>query len=665
MSTQDFIINEDSAYLSTVDTEALIARGYELGIVTGTQSVNELLHELQIHQFELEIKNEELLRTQVSLAGSRDRYFDLYEFAPVGYFTITQEGLITEMNLKAALLLGFDCSHLIQRHFVTIVVDQDKDRWHILFQPSAESATNEYELHKTPTFNKRGLPSGTLVIGRDISEKKAAERKLRVAYAAIESQEAIVISDANNHIIYINSAYTRLTGYSNEDVLGKSADIVKSGIHDQAFYKEILLELKLNKFWQGEIWDRRKNGEIYPKWLTINSVSGPDDVVHNYVGAFTNLSEHKEAKDAIYRLAFYDPLTALPNRRLLKDRMALALTNSNLSLHYGAVLMMDMDNFKFINDTMGHAVCDLLLIELAQCLKTCVREGDTVARLGGDEFVIMLEILSKDETQAALHAEMLAQKILKSSSQPFLIKGKELHCTLSIGVSMFGMQSASCEEMLKRADVAMYQAKAAGRNPISFYDRSLHQALELRLAILSELHQALPNNQLKLYYQAQVDTNYNIIGAEALLRWQHPQRGLVGPNDFISLAEESGLIVPIGMWVLMTACHQLKLWEQSPATAGISIAVNMSAKQFGQTDFVEQVCSILDKTGVKASLLKIELTESLVLLDIVKTIQKMESLKLLGIRFSIDDFGTGYSSLSYLKKLPISQLKIDRSFVAK
>lgn len=535
----------------------------------------------------------------------------------------------------------------------------------VLTESDAESAANfhEYEIHKMPIFNRCGDPNGVMVIGRNVTEKKTAERNLRVADAVMESQEAIIISDANNRIIYINDAYSKLTGYSKQDSLGKKTDIVKSGCHDQAFYQQMWHELSHNKFWQGEIWDRRKNGEIYPKWLTINAVAGPDGVIHNYVGSFTDLSEHKEAKDAIYRLAFYDPLTALPNRRLLNDRMQLALSNSNRSLYYGAVLMMDIDHFKFINDTMGHAVGDLLLIELAQCLKNCIREGDTVSRLGGDEFVILLEILSKDARQATLHAEIIAQKILMSASAPFLINGKELHCTLSIGVSMFSMPSTSCEEMLKRADVAMYQAKSAGRNGVSFYDPSLHHALEARLTLMSELHHALSKNQLKLYYQAQVDSAYQIVGAEALLRWQHPQRGLVAPDAFISLAEESGLIVPIGMWVLMSACKQLKLWEQSPATAHITIAVNVSAKQFGQADFVEQVCAILDETGIKASLLKIELTESLVLVDVKKTIKKMESLKLLGISFAIDDFGTGYSSLSYLKKLPISQLKIDRSFV--
>ena len=523
---------------------------------------------------------------------------------------------------------------------------------------------HEFEVLKTPTFNEHGERKGLIVIGRDITDKKLAERNLRVADAAIESQEAIVISDANNHIIRINSAYTRLTGYSKEDVIGKSSSILKSGRHDKAFYEKMWGALAENKFWQGEIWDRRKNGEIYPKWLTINAVSGPDGVIHNYIGTFTDLSEHKEAKEAIYHLAFYDSLTDLPNRRLLRDRMNLALSNSGRSQHYGAVLMIDLDHFKFINDTKGHAIGDLLLIGMASRLKSCVRDGDTVARLGGDEFVIMLEILSKDANQAALQAESLSKKILKAGNQPFLIAGEELHCTLSIGISLFTMPVTTSEEMLKRADVAMYQAKSAGRNGIRFFDPDLHKSLEKRLKILSELHHALPRNELNLFYQAQVDCKSKVIGAEALLRWAHPQRGLVSPDDFITLAEESGLIIPIGLWVLLTACTQLKIWEENPLTNHLILAVNVSARQFGQSDFVEQVCRVLEETGAKATLLKIELTESLVLQDVTNTVEKMDALKLLGICFSIDDFGTGYSSLSYLKKLPISQLKIDRSFVS-
>jgi diguanylate cyclase (GGDEF)-like protein/PAS domain S-box-containing protein len=536
----------------------------------------------------------------------------------------------------------------------------------LLFEESVVDVAGHlrsYEVRRSPIFTKNGNRNALVVIRTETTELKLAEHNLRIADIAIESQEGIVISDAENRILRINSAFTRMTGYSPEDVIGKTTAILKSGRHDKAFYQAMWKALIENKFWQGEIWDRRKNGQIYLKWLTITAVTGPGQEVQNYVGTFTDLSEHKEAKEAIYRLAFYDPLTDLPNRRLLHEHMNIALSNSAHYQHYGAVMMIDIDHFKFINDTKGHAVGDFLLIEMAQRLKSSVRESDYVARLGGDEFVIMLDILSKDVDQATLQAAALSKKIMKMVEQPFLIAGEELHCTLSIGISLFTMPLSTSEEMLKRADVAMYQAKTAGRNTMRFFDPGLHASLEKNQAILSELYQALPKDQLKLYYQAQVSGKYHILGAEALLRWEHPERGLVSPDDFIPLAEQSGLIIPIGLWVLQTACTQLKLWEVNPLTRSLTIAVNVSARQFGQSDFVEQVCKVLEDTGSKASLLKIELTESLIIQDIAKTIKKMELLKLLGISFSIDDFGTGYSSLSYLKRLPINQLKIDRSFV--
>lgn len=521
----------------------------------------------------------------------------------------------------------------------------------------------EYEVRRSPIFAKNGARKWLVIVRREITERKMAERNLRVADAAIESQEAIVISDDSNRILRINHSFTRMTGYSAEDVIGETTAILKSGRHDKSFYQAMWRSLKEKKFWQGEIWDRRKNGQIYLKWLTITAVTGPDNKVHNYIGTFTDLSEHKEAKEAIYRLAFYDPLTDLPNRRLLREHMNQVLNNSAHGFHCGAVFMIDIDHFKLINDTKGHAIGDLLLIEVAKRLKSCVREGDTVARLGGDEFVIMLNNLNEDESKAAFQAEALSKKLLMAIEQPFFIDGQELHCTLSIGISMFTTPASSSEEMLKHADVAMYQAKSAGRNAARFFDPGLHASLENRQAILNELYQALPKNQLKLYYQAQVNHKNEIFGAEVLLRWEHPQRGTVSPRDLIPLAEQSGLIISIGLWVLHTACIQLKLWEENPLARNLSLAVNVSARQFSQSEFVEQVSKALEETGAKATLLKIELTESLVLNDITDTIEKMEALKLLGIRFSIDDFGTGYSSLSYLKRLPINQLKIDRSFV--
>jgi len=519
------------------------------------------------------------------------------------------------------------------------------------------------EIRKVPIFGENGERKRLVVIAHDITEERATQRNLRIAEAAIELLDAVVITDANNRIVRVNHSFTTLTGYFPEEVIGKTSAILKSGRHDKAFYKTMWETLANKKKWSGEIWDRRKNGEIYPKWLSISAVAGPDGAIHNYVGAFTDLSEHKEAKEEIHRLAFYDPLTDLPNRRLFRDRLELSLTKSTRNLYYGAVLMVDLDNFKRINDTKGHATGDRLLIEVAQRLRTCVREGDTVARLGGDEFVIMLEFLSQDAKLASIQAEVVGRKILSSIDQDFLISGQSIHTSLSVGISLFTMPTTSSEELLKRADAAMYQAKSAGRNTMCFFDPKLHASLEHRLAIESELRKALPENQFKLYFQAQVTHQDQVLSAEVLLRWEHPQRGFVSPEEFIPIAEETGLILPIGYWVLITACQQLKAWEANHLTNHLSLSINVSAREFGQPDFVEQVCKVLDETCAKASLLKIEITESLLIKDINDTIKKMESLKLLGIRFSVDDFGTGYSSLSYLKKLPISQLKIDRSFV--
>lgn len=521
----------------------------------------------------------------------------------------------------------------------------------------------EFSVRKAPLFKENGERKGMVVIGRDITDIRLAEQELRIAAIAIESQEGVMITDANKRIVRVNRAFTRLTGYSAEEVIGKTPTILKSGRHNKDFYQTMWEKLIPEKCWQGEVWDRRKNGEIYPKWLTISAVTDPAGQVTHYVGAFTDLSEHKDAQAAIHRLAFYDPLTDLPNRRLLNDHLELAMTVSAHNRHYAAIMMIDLDNFKAINDTKGHGIGDQLLVEVAQRLKACVRQGDTLARLGGDEFVIMLENLNTEEDKAAMQARGVGEKVLKAINQPYLLGGHKHQSSASVGISLFTNHDASSEEILKRADAAMYQAKNAGRNTMRFFNPDMQASLESRMTLESELHQALPQNQLQLYYQIQVDNMRRVFGAEVLLRWEHPQQGLVSPAEFIPLAEESGLILPIGEWVLRTACMQLKEWANDPLTKDLQLAVNVSPRQFRHPDFVNQLCKILVQTGANATRLKLELTESLILHNVTETIEKMETLKLLGIRFSMDDFGTGYSSLSYLKKLPLNQLKIDQSFV--
>ncbi len=378
---------------------------------------------------------------------------------------------------------------------------------------------------------------------------------------------------------------------------------------------------------------------------------------------FQRKLRHKQAEEEVERLAFYDPLTSLPNRRLLHDRLQHALSVTDRHSYHGAVLFIDLDDFKTLNDTKGHSVGDLLLIEVARRLKTCVREGDTVSRVGGDEFVIILEELSDDLAQATAQTETVGNKMLAAIGQPYTLKGCEYQCSTSIGISLFCNREITEEELLKRADTAMYQAKNAGRNTLRFYDATMQEVLESRAALESELRMALSKQQFRLYYQVQVDSQNRVLGAEALIRWINPQRGMVSPIDFISIAEGAGLIVAIGQWVLKTACGQLQRWQSDALSRDLTIAVNVSAAQFRQHDFVAQVRHILHESGAKPAKLKLELTESLLLSSVDETIAKMRELKLLGICFSLDDFGTGYSSLQYLKLLPLDQLKIDQSFV--
>ena len=370
-----------------------------------------------------------------------------------------------------------------------------------------------------------------------------------------------------------------------------------------------------------------------------------------------------QAEEDIKHLAFFDPLTDLPNRRLLIDRLNHAFTSSSRSGREGAILFIDLDNFKDINDTLGHDIGDLLLQQIAQRLNSCVREDDTVARLGGDEFVVMLENLSKQHIKAATQARVVSEKILATINQPYQLATHEYHTGASIGIVLFSDHGNTVVELLKRADIAMYQAKKAGRNTLRFFNTKMQDVINARTALEGELRKALENRQFHLYYQIQVDSSHRPLGAEVLIRWIHPERGVVSPAQFIPLAEETGLILPIGQWILETVCTQLKAWEQDALTRDLVLAVNVSARQFRQTDFVAQVQATVQRHAINPMRLKLELTESMLVKNIEDTITIMSTLKATGIHLSLDDFGTGYSSLQYLKKLPLDQLKIDQSFV--
>ena len=514
------------------------------------------------------------------------------------------------------------------------------------------------------TFVPLSSTASYIAISTDITAQKQTEEKLRIASIAFETHEAIVVTDMQARIINVNHAFEQLTGYSAAEAIGQNPKILQSGRHDQMFYQDMWATLLKDGIWSGEMWDRRKDGSVYPKWLTISAVRNEKQEATNYVAIFMDISERKRAEEEIQRLAFYDTLTELPNRRLLMDRLIQSLIASERSGSFGALLFMDMDNFKILNDTQGHDVGDMLLIEVARRLKSSVRESDTVARLGGDEFVVILQGLGSSELLAANQAEDVAEKIVAALSETYHLGKHEHHSSVSIGVGLFLGRGTTVDELLKRADTAMYQAKSAGRNAVRFFETDMQKAVESRAMLEKELRQALTkDDELQLYYQMQVDRKLRIIGAEALLRWINPERGFVSPAQFIPLAEESGLILQIGLWVLETACRQLKQWQQSPSTRHLQLAVNVSARQFRQPNFVAQIGELLKKYDIDPTRLKLELTESIVLTDVNETVQKMLALKQLGVQFSMDDFGTGYSSLSYLKQLPLDQIKIDQSFV--
>ena len=520
-----------------------------------------------------------------------------------------------------------------------------------------------FDIIATSIQNGDGTISKLEVI-RDVTELRKSEQELRIAAKAFDSQEGMFITDTSGVIQRVNKAFVETTGYSAEEAIGKTPAILKSGKHDAEFYQTIRKALECDGNWQGEIWNRRKNGEIYPEWQTISAVKGTDGQATHYVSVFTDISLRKKSEEQIRNLAFYDPLTQLPNRRLLLDRLHQALALSVRNDRQGALLFIDLDNFKSINDTQGHAVGDLLLIDVADRLLGCVREGDTTARLGGDEFVVLLEDLDTDEQIAANQAETVGEKIRETIGQPYFINDHEYHSTASLGITLFRGKVKTMEEMLKRADVALYQAKAEGRNTLRFFDPAMQAAVTARVSLESDLRRAiLEQEQLELYYQAQVNSAGRLTGAEALVRWRHPSRGMVSPAEFIPLAEESGLILPLGHWVLATACQQLAAWAKHPGTAHLTVAVNVSAKQFHLPTFVEEVLTLVDYFKVDAARLKLEITESLMVENVDDIIAKMTALKTRGINFSMDDFGTGYSSLSYLKRLPLYQLKIDQSFV--
>lgn len=622
--------------------------------------------------------------------GERQRMLEALQQSEVKFRTLFElsEDAIFLMNGPTII----DCNHRAWEMFACgreDLVGQSPDRFSPALQPdgsaSSESAYANIEaallgdaLHfewqhrrgDGSLFDAEVSLSGFEMDGksylhaiiRDITFRKEAEQQLRIAATAFEAQQAIVITDADARILQVNRAFTEVTGYSAQEAVGQTPKVLKSGRHDATFYEQMWRAILGEGVWQGEIWNRRKSGEVYPEWLTVAAVKDDKGRVTHFVASHTDITMHKAAEEEIRHLAFYDPLTRLPNRRLLMERLQRVLAGGKRCRQHGALLFIDLDNFKTLNDTLGHDQGDLLLQQVAERLPPCVRESDTVGRLGGDEFLIILDKLSESAADAASDARCIGERIMGALNRPYQIAGRDYHSTPSIGITLFGEPQSGVDELLKQADLAMYKAKGT-RNNLCFFDPDMQAEVEVRARLESDLHDAVWGHQFVIHYQGQVDRDERLIGAEALLRWQHPERGIVSPAQFIALAEETGLILPLGQHVLEAACRQLVSWEADARTAHLSLAVNISSLQFRQQDFLDKVLDALQRTGANPQRLKLELTESMLLENIDECIVKMRALKERGVGLALDDFGTGYSCLAYLKRMPFDQLKIDRSFV--
>jgi diguanylate cyclase (GGDEF)-like protein/PAS domain S-box-containing protein len=469
--------------------------------------------------------------------------------------------------------------------------------------------------------------------------------------------------DPQQVILRVNTAFTNSMGYTEAEAIGQTLALLharqNAGLELDLLSKALLRDGQ----WAGEIWSQRKNGDVFPQWVSITAVYDGRHAVSHFVATLTDITQRKAAEEQVRQLAFFDPLTDLPNRRLLMDRLRRALSASEQNQRMGALLFIDLDNFKILNDTQGHHKGDMLLQQVARRLVGIVRDCDTVARLGGDEFLVMLEDLDEVRDNAISHVKFVGAKIVAVLNQPYLLGVSEFNSTASVGIAMYKGTAVAMDELLKQADMAMYQAKAAGRNRVRFFDPNMQDDVNARAALEVDLRQGLAQEQFVLYYQPQLDALENVTGAEVLLRWPHPTRGMVSPSEFIPLAEDSGLILPLGRWVLQTACAQLVEWAHNPALSRLVLSVNVSARQLSEPDFAVSLLAILQASGANPRRLKLELTESMLADNLDDMVGKMATLGTHGIRFSLDDFGTGYSSLAYLKRLPMDELKIDQSFI--
>ena len=678
-------------------------RSVGVGDSGGPDGLAQTLYELHVHQIELEmqndelrqaqikleIQNEELRQFQIDLKAANVRYFDFYDLAPVAYCTLDAHGLILEANRTAATMLGVPQKRLLKQMFSRFVRPQEQDVFYLYRRDVLESGTArscELQLigQETGEFSASliGLAAPDAqgaklmrIVFSDVTARKQIEKELRASEERLRlmfdrATDGIVILSDSGTLLAVNDAFAQMHGYTRDEMLSMNLRDLDT--------PETLPDLaaRLERVFAGEsltfeVTHYHKDGRVLILEVSSSLIAvGGERVIQAF---HRDITERRQTEELVRALAYYDPLTGLANRMLLKDRLTQSMLSGQRSGNYGALMFLDLDNFKPLNDQYGHGAGDLLLVEVAKRLKNCVRQIDTVARFGGDEFVVLLDDLPSDKAQAQLQADLVAEKIRRALARSYALITEsgglgalqtiEHKCTASIGVALFLGMENTINDVFKWADLAMYRAKDSGRNTVCYFDSKMLFENTARLLLAEDLREAVLKQQLGVHYHAQFDHRNRVVGADALLRWQHPSRGWVSPREFIPKAERTGLILPMGLWVLESACLQLALWSQRAETADLTVTVNVSDRQLEQREFVDQVMATLQRTGAKPERLRIEMKESVLLADVESVLAKMNALKDLGVGLSLDDFGKGCSSLSGLNRVPLDQIKIDQDFV--
>ena len=608
----------------------------------------------------------EQVQQQLNLEQSHALLSTVISNSPVIILAFDDKGIFTLSEGKGLESLGSRPGSVVNesifdvfKNYPQILQDAEAALSGTLVESVVTINDRTYQTHYNPILNEHGQVSTVIAVANDITTMAQIESQMRIISTALEqTTDVIMITDVTGTIEYVNPSFEAITGYSQAEALGQNPRIVNSGKQDQSFYEKMWATLLKGENFSDVFTNSRKDGSIYYEEKTITPVRTDSKEITHFISTGKDISERMRTQERLHYMAHHDALTKLPNRTLFLDRLHQAMARAHWHNRLIAVIFMDLDQFKEINDNFGHDCGDQLLIQLTQRLSSSLRSGDTIARFGGDEFSILLDDIASEQD-----VSVLAKKILDTLATPFKIQGHELLITASIGVSIFPSDGSDSETLLRNADVAMYRAKHLGRNNYQFYSNEMSARAFERLSLENSLRHALKRQEFFLLYQPQVDSiSGNIISVEALLRWQHPELGVVPPNDFVPLLEETGLIVSVGDWVLKTACKQAVQWHQSGFDS-LRMCVNLSSRQFNSPNFIQSFHRIIRDTEIKPELLELELTESMLMRNASKTISALNTLSHHGIRIAIDDFGTGYSSLNYLRRFPISTLKIDRSFV--